>query len=117
MSFELYHRNIGVVVVVKRMVDTGHMFYIVKYFCYVVADNDDGTVLVYLVQHFIHLSLKPLVDVGVGFVQHDDIGMGNDGPGQQNTLQLAAAERTDVTVLEIFQFHLSECLFHLCVLL
>lgn len=69
MLFELFPRHIGCVVVVQVMVDAGDMLHIVEHLGYVVAHDDDGALLVDLLQHLVHLLLESAVDVGVRLIE------------------------------------------------
>ena len=69
----------------------GHLFGVSPYGLYVVAYNNDGTLVVQLVQHRIHIALKVSVHIRVRLVKHQYVGLGHDGARQQYTLQLPSA--------------------------
>ena len=98
------------------LVYTGDMLHVVEHFGYIVTDDDDGAFLVNLLQHFVHLLLESAVDVGVGLIEDYHIGLGYDGTSQEHSLQLSAAQGSDVAVFEFHQLHAFQGVEHLLVL-
>ena len=64
--------------IMQVLVYTGDMLHVVEYFGYIVTDDDDGALLVDLLQHLVHLLLESVVDVGVRLVENHDIRLGYD---------------------------------------
>ena len=98
------------------MVDAGDMLHIVEHLGDVVAHDDDGALLVDLLQHLVHLLLESAVDVGVRLIEYHDIGLGDDGTGEEHSLQLSSAQGSDMSVLEVGELHTLQCVKHLLVL-
>ena len=71
LQFLLWHVSVGVVV--KRMVHTRHMFGVLQYFGYVVADYYHCALLVCCLKHLVHLFPEPVVHVGVRFVKYHHV--------------------------------------------
>ena len=98
MFLQFFFWHICRVMIVQVVVYAGHVFYIIENLRYVVTYDDDGTFLVDLFQHFVHLLLKSPVDVGIRLVENDDIWLGNDGTCQEYALELSAAQSSYVPV-------------------
>ena len=98
------------------MVYAGDVLHVVEHFGYIVAHDDDGAFLVNLLQHFVHLLLESAVDVGVWLIEDYHIGLGYDGACQEHSLQLSAAQGSDVAVFELHQLHAFQGVEHLLVL-
>ena len=71
--FELFPWHICRVVIMQVMIDTGDVLHVVKHFGDVVTHDDDGALLVDLLQHLVHLLLESAVDVGVWLIEDNDI--------------------------------------------
>ena len=110
-------RNLCAVVVMQRAIYAGHLFHVLQDGTYVVTHDDDGTVVIDGVEHLVHLLLKTLVDVGVGFIKYHYLGARNDGPGQEYALQLSTAERSDGAMSEIFHVDATKRFVHLLMML
>lgn len=83
------------------MVDAGDVLHVVEHFGYVVAHDDDGALLVDLLQH-LKDRLESAVDVKVvRLIEYHDIGLGDDGTGEEHSLQLSSAQGSDMSVLEV----------------
>ena len=95
---ELFARHISHLVVMEGVVDAGDVAGAVEHGGDVVAHEDDGTLTVEGVEHVVHLVLEALVDVGVGLVEYKQLGLGDDGAGEQHALQLSAGELYRVAV-------------------
>ena len=59
---------------------------------HVVGDDDDGVVLLQLVDQFLDRDRGDGVERGAGLVHEDDLGLDGDGPGDAEALLLAAGE-------------------------
>lgn len=105
VTFEPLFGDARIGVVVQRLVDAGDGLYLLQHGADVVADEDDGALLVDFRQQLVETGLETLVDVGTGFVEDDNFGVGDNGTPQQGTLQLSAAQGTDGTRLQPFQPH------------
>ena len=103
LVFEPAFRQFRVRMVVEGLVDTGDGTYILEYRTQVVADQDDGAFAVDFFQLLIELRFEPLVYISIGFIQYDHIRLRYDGPAEQGTLQLAAAETAYRTVGQCVQ--------------
>ena len=75
MLFQLFSWHIRRIVIMQVQVYTGDMLHVVEHFGYIVTDDDDGALLVDLLQHLVHLLLESAVDVGVRLVENQDIGL------------------------------------------
>ena len=75
MLFQFLSRHICRIVVVEMMIYAGDVLYVIEHFGYIVTDDDDGALLVNLLQHLIHLLLESAVDVGVRLIENHDIGL------------------------------------------
>lgn len=60
--------------VIQGFVDAGYGLYLLQHSTDVMADKDDGTILVYLCQQLVEAGFKTLVYVGAGLVEDDDQG-------------------------------------------
>ena len=63
MFLQFFSWHIRRIVIMQMMVYTGDVLHVVEHFGYIVAHDDDGTFLVNLLQHLVHLLLEPAVDV------------------------------------------------------
>ena len=75
MLFQLFSWHICRIVIMQVLVYTGDMLHVVEHFGYIVAHDDDGALLVDLLQHLVHLLLESAVDVGVRLIENHDIGL------------------------------------------
>ena len=116
MFFQFFSWHICRIVVVEMMIYAGDVLYVIEHFGYIVTDDDDGAFLVNLLQHFVHLLLESAVDVGVGLIEDYHIGLGYDGACQEHSLQLSAAQGSDVAVFEFHQLHAFQGVEHLLML-
>ena len=116
MFFQFFSWHIRRIVIMQMMVYAGDVLHVVEHFGYIVAHDDDGALLVNLLQHLVHLLLEPAVDVGVRFIEDDHIGFRYDGACQEHSLQLSAAQGSDVAVFEFHQLHAFQGVEHLLVL-
>ena len=91
--------------IVQGFVDAGHGLDLLQDGADVVADQNDGAVAVDFGQQLVKPCFEPLVDVGTGFVEYHNFGVGDDGTAQQGALQLSAAQCTDGALFEPFQSH------------
>lgn len=91
--------------IVQGFVDAGHGLDLLQDGADVVADQNDGAVAVDFGQQLVKPCFEPLVDVGAGFVEYHNFGVGDDGTAQQGALQLSAAQCTDGALFESFQSH------------
>ena len=98
MLFQFLSRHICRIVVVEMMIYAGDVLYVIEHFGYIMAYDDDGAFPVDLFQHLVHLLLETAVDVGVGLIQYHYIGFGNNGAGEEYSLQLSAAQGCDMAV-------------------
>ena len=73
MLFQLFSWHICRIVIMQVMVYAGDMLHVVEHLGYIVTYDDDGALLVDLLQHLVHLLLESAVDVGVGFIEDYDI--------------------------------------------
>ena len=80
--FQPFGGDARVGVIVQCLVDTGDGFHLLQDGTYVVAHQNDGTLLVDFGQQLIEACLETLVDVGAGFVEYYYRGIGNDGSAQ-----------------------------------
>lgn len=115
MFFQFFSWHIRRIVIMQVMVYAGDVLHVVEHFGYIVAHDDDGAFLVDLLQHLVHLLLESAVDVGVRFIEDDHIGLGYDGACQEYSLQLSAAQGSDVAVFEFHQLHAFQGVEHLLV--
>ena len=69
MLFQLFSWHICRIVIMQVLVYTGDMLHVVEHFGYIVTDDDDGALLVNLLQHLVHLLLKSAVDIGVWLIE------------------------------------------------
>lgn len=102
---ELFARHISHLVVMESVVDASDVAGAVEHGSDVVAHEDDGTLAVEGVEHVVHLVLEALVDVGVGLVEYKQLGLGDDGAGEQHALQLSAGEGADGAAREVGYLH------------
>lgn len=91
--------------VVQGFVDAGNGLDLLQHRADVVADENNGAILVYLCQQFVEAGFETLVDVCAGFVENHHLRVGDDGTAQEGTLQLSAAQSADGTLLNAFQPH------------
>ena len=98
MLFQFLSRHICRIVVVEMMIYAGDVLYVIEHFGYIMAYDDNGALPVDLFQHLVHLLLETAVDVGVGLIQYHYIGFGNNGAGEEYSLQLSAAQGCDMAV-------------------
>ena len=89
--------------VVQGFVDAGNGLDLLQHRADVVADENNGAILVYLCQQFVEAGFETLVDVCAGFVENHHLRVGDDGTAQEGTLQLSAAQSADGTLLHAFQ--------------
>ena len=75
MLFQLFSWHICRIVIMQVLVYTGDMLHVIEHFGYIVTDDDDGALLVDLLQHLVHLLLESAVDVGVRLIENHDIGL------------------------------------------
>ena len=85
--------------VVQGFVDAGNGLDLLQHRADVVADENNGAILVYLCQQFVEAGFETLVDVCAGFVENHHLRVGDDGTAQEGTLQLSAAQSADGTLL------------------
>ena len=116
MLFQLFSWHIYRIVIMQVLVYAGDMLHVVEHFGYIVTDDDDGALLVDLLQHLVHLLLESAVDVGVRLIENHDIGFGYDGTGEEHSLKLTTAEGSDVSVFQFRQLHALQGIEHLLVL-
>ena len=116
MLFQFFSWHICRIVIMQVLVYAGDMLHVVEHFGYIVTDDDDGALLVDLLQHLVHLLLESAVDVGVRLIENHDIGFGYDGTGEEHSLKLTAAEGSDVSVFQFRQLHALQGIEHLLVL-
>ena len=116
MFLKFFSWHVCCIVIMQVMVYAGDVLHVIEHFGYIVAHDDDGAFLVDLFQHLVHLLLESAVDVGVGFIEDDHIGLGYDGTCQEHTLQLSTAQGSDVAVFELHQLHAFQGVEHLLVL-
>ena len=100
----------------QMVVHAGDVLHVVEHLGDVVAHDDDGALLVDLLQHLVHLFLESSVDVGVGFVEDDNVWLGDDGTSEEHTLELSTAQSTDMTVFQVGELHTVEGVEYLLVL-
>ncbi len=86
--------------IIQCLVYAGYGLHLLQHGAYVVADEDDGAVVVNLCQKFVKAGFEALVDVGAGFVEDYQLGVGDDGASQQGALQLSATQCTDGAVFQ-----------------
>ncbi len=78
--------------VVQGFVDAGNGLDLLQHRADVMADKNNGAILVYLCQQFVEAGFETLVDVCAGFVENHHLRVGDDGTAQEGTLQLSAAQ-------------------------
>lgn len=105
VAFQPFFRNAGIGMVVQGFVDAGNGLDLLQHRADVVADENNGAILVYLCQQFVEAGFETLVDVCAGFVENHHLRVGDDGTAQEGTLQLSAAQSADGTLLHAFQPH------------
>lgn len=103
VAFQPFFRNAGIGMVVQGFVDAGNGLDLLQHRADVVADENNGAILVYLCQQFVEAGFETLVDVCAGFVENHHLRVGDDGTAQEGTLQLSAAQSADGTLLHAFQ--------------
>ena len=86
MLFQFLSRHICRIVVMEMMIYAGDVLNVIEHFGYIMAYDDNGALPVDLFQHLVHLLLESAVDVGVGFIEDDYIGLGYDGTCQEHSL-------------------------------
>lgn len=79
VPFQPLFRNAGIGMVIQGFVDAGYGLDLLQHRADVMADKNDGTILVYLCQKLIEAGFKALVDIGAGLVEDDDFRVGDDG--------------------------------------
>ena len=65
--------------VVQGFVDAGNGLDLLQHRADVVADENNGAILVYLCQQFVEAGFETLVDVCAGFVENHHLRVGDDG--------------------------------------
>ena len=81
-----FGRYLRIGMIIERSIHTGYRLHILKNGSDVVTDEHDGTLAVDFLQQGIELRFKLLVDVGIRFIQNQDLRIGNQGTPQQRTL-------------------------------
>ena len=61
MLFQFFSWHICRIVIMQVLVYTGDMLHVIEHFGYIVTDDDDGALLVDLLQHLVHLDRKSVV--------------------------------------------------------
>ena len=69
--------------VVQGFVDAGNGLDLLQHRADVVADENNGAILVYLCQQFVEAGFETLVDVCAGFVENHHLRVGDDGTAQE----------------------------------
>ena len=77
--FELILRDVGCGMIMQCLVHASDVLGIVHNFGNVVTYHYDGTLLIEVGQHLVHLLLKSLVDIGVWLIKNQHIGLFNNG--------------------------------------
>ena len=62
MLFQLFSWHICRIVIMQVLVYAGDMLHVIEHFGYIVTDDDDGALLVDLLQHLVHLLLESAID-------------------------------------------------------
>ena len=73
MLFQPFGGYFRIGMIIQRFVDARYGFYILQHSAYVMAYQDDGPFLVDFFQQGVEFGLKPFVNVGIGFVQNDNL--------------------------------------------
>lgn len=71
-----------------------------------VADEHGGAVGSELGKQAVDVRFKVLVDVAEGLVEHEELGVGDDGATEECALELTSGEATDWAVGKVSHFHL-----------
>ena len=79
--------------VVQGFVDAGNGLDLLQHRADVVADENNGAILVYLCQQFVEAGFETLVDVCAGFVENHHLRVGDDGisPSRSGTMSRVKA--------------------------
>ena len=72
MFLQLLFGNFRACMVMQGGVHACHVFHVLEDCADIMAHDDDGTVLIDDLEGFVHLFLKTLIDVGIGFVEYHD---------------------------------------------
>ena len=75
MLFQPFGGYFRIGMIIQRFVDARYGFYILQHSAYVMAYQDDGPFLVDFFQQGVEFGFKPFVNVGIGFVQNDNLGI------------------------------------------
>ena len=75
MLFQFFSWHICRIVIMQVLVYAGDMLHVVEHCGYIVTDDDDGALLIDLLQHLVHLLLESAVDIGVRLIENHDIGL------------------------------------------
>lgn len=105
IPFQPFGGDAGVRMIIQCFVDAGDGFHLLQHGADVVADEDDGAVMVDFGEELVEACFETLVDVGAGFVENQYGGVGDDGAAKQGTLQLSAAKLSDGAAFEAFETH------------
>ena len=68
--------------IIQCLVYAGYGLHLLQHGAYVVTDQDDCAVMVNLCQKFVKAGFEALVNVGAGFVENYQFGIGDDGTPQ-----------------------------------
>lgn len=105
VPFQPFGGDAGVRMIIQCFVDAGDGFHLLQHGADVVADEDDGAVVVDFGEELVEACFETLVDVGAGFVENQYGGVGDDGAAKQGTLQLSTAKLSDGAAFEAFETH------------
>lgn len=105
IPFQPFGGDAGVRMIIQCFVDAGDGFHLLQHGADVVADEDDGAVVVDFGEELVEACFETLVDVGAGFVENQYGGVGDDGAAKEGALQLSAAKLSDGAAFEAFESH------------
>src|SRR5439155_22313441 len=76
------------------------------------AEEDRGAALVTVAQQVLHLAVRERVEAARGLVEHEDLGVAQQGLREADALQHAAAVLAHALVARLLEAHEREVLVH-----